>query len=299
MRIISEKMENSDSEGDMYLVQCLEEIEVGNELKHNPTLFVRPDGLPMAFHIVDNDGNVKLKIEDHGGVVVCNESDMYMDYVIKICSGNAELVDSVEVVFDVEFIHESIKQGNIVCLGDYRINNSLGVLNYDPTDVLLGYKTWKNVEISEEIVKNLVEGNVTGSKITNLEDLELITEDGIWEGRNPEQVFESQEPDKLTYESPDIRTPEYIQSLIHGNFEKNKVARNLDVKDTKVKEVKHVASSKVTDTEEEELIIDDEFWEDWDPGQMIVSEELDESSDDSQVIGTPEYVQSLIHGHIK
>ena len=63
--------------------------------------------------------------------------------------------------------------------------------------------------------------------------------------------------------------------------------------------MKHVASSKVTDTEEEKLIIDDEFWEDWDPGQMIVSEQLDESSEDSQVIGTPEYVQSLIYGHIK
>ena len=47
------------------------------------------------------------------------------------------------------------------------------------------------------------------------------------------------------------------------------------------------------------MIIDDEFWEDWDPGQMIVSEQLDEYSEDSQVIGTPEYVQSLIYGHIK
>ena len=284
------KMDNSDSEEDMYLVQSL--VEVENKLMHNPLLFARPDGLPMAFHIVDDDGNVKSRIEDCGGVVVGQNSDMYEDNVIKICSGNSKSIDNIEDVFDVEFIYESIKQGNIVNLGNYRISNSLRMPTYDPTDVLLGYKTWNNIEITEEIGdEKLVVGNMAKSEITDDENEELITEDEIWESRNPEHIYESQEPDKLTYESQVIGTPEYIQSPIHGICAKTKVTQILDVKDTKVG-VKCVESSKI-DSKDEELITEDEIWEDWDPKAP------DTFTQDSQVIGTPEFVQSLIYGRIQ
>ena len=93
--------------------------------------------------------DLKFQIEDRGGVLLSEEYPLYNDNLIKLCSDKLEHMMSMEEQFNKKFIYDCIKENKIVDLRNYRMNYSSKFADYDPLDVLCGYKSWDEVE--EEI----------------------------------------------------------------------------------------------------------------------------------------------------
>ena len=231
-----------DSDDDVYLCECLHQEEkmigVGD-----PILFTRPDGLPMAFENLDFDYKIKNMIEEHGGIVVDSGNETFKEHTIKICSHDSTALHVTEDAFDKLFIHDSLKEHNIVNLNDYRLTKSgrFDKFDYDPIDILFGYKGWNEIKPSEE-----EEGKVKESQPDlNIEfrecddafqycELEeagsLKTEDELWEGREPHQVYVSQDPEEehlgdfetmeegTEHDSQHSDVPTFVKSLMQGKL---------------------------------------------------------------------------------
>ena len=137
-----------ECDDDEWLVQCLEQAEEGGV---DPLLFTRPEGLPMVFENLDCDNKTKELIEAGGGVVVNRENDSYKINTIKIkFPGDDETNNYSEDIFDKQFIYDSFRRNRIANLVDYRLNKPVQFdeVEYDPLDVLLGYKSWNDVKLS-------------------------------------------------------------------------------------------------------------------------------------------------------
>ena len=232
MGIIMNLLQNMDSDDDMYLCECLHQeermISVGD-----PILFTRPDRLPMAFENLDFDYTIKKLIEEHGGIVVDSVNKQFKENTIKICSHDSTALNVTEDAFDKSFIYDCLKEHNLVNLDDYRLKKSgrFDKGDYDPIDILLGYIGWKEIKASEEEEAQYkesqpdlnIELEVAGS---------LKTEDQLWEGREPHQVYISQEPEedplgdfemmKEGTENPHTSktsdVPEFVKSLMQGKL---------------------------------------------------------------------------------
>ena len=232
MGIIMKFLQNMDSDDDVYLCECLHQeekmISVGD-----PILFTRPDGLPMAFENLDFDYTIKKLIEEHGGIVVDSVNKQFKENTIKICSHDSTALNVTEDAFDKLFIYDCLKEHNLVNLDDYRLKKSgrFDKGDYDPIDILLGYIGWKEIKASEEEEAQYkesqpdlnIELEVAGS---------LRTEDQLWEGREPHQVYISQEPEedplgdfemmKEGTENPHTSktsdVPEFVKSLMQGKL---------------------------------------------------------------------------------
>ena len=244
MGIIMKFLQNMDSDDDVYLCECLHQEE--RKISDGDTiLFARPDGLPMAFENLDFDYTIKHMIEEHGGIVVDSVNETFKEHTIKICSHDSTALHVTEDAFDKLFIHDSLKEHNIVNLNDYRLTKSgrFDKFDYDPIDILFGYKGWNEIKPSEE-----EEGQVKESQPDlNIEFRErddtfeycelgeagsLKTEDQLWEGREPHQVYISQEPEedplgdfemmKEGTENPHTSktsdVPEFVKSLMQGKL---------------------------------------------------------------------------------
>ena len=237
-------LQNMDSDDDGYLYECLQQEEkmigVGD-----PLLFTRPDGLPMAFENLDFDYTVKNIIEEHGGIVVDSVNEAFKENTIKICSHESTALHVTEDAFDNLFIHDSLKNHNIVDLNNYRLTKSgrFDKFDYDPIDILFGYTGWNEIKPSDE-----EEGKVKESQTDlNIESRErddtfeycelgeagsLKTEDQLWEGREPHQVYVSQDPEEgplrdfetmkegteNQHDSEASDVPTFVKSLIQGKL---------------------------------------------------------------------------------
>lgn len=133
-------MEDQD---DLWMVQCLKTVEKDCE---DPLMFVRPDGIPMAFYFPHIENDLKLKIEDRGGVLLSEEYPLFSDNLIRLCNDKLEHMMSTEEQFNKKFIYDCIKENKLVNLVNYRMNYSSKFADYDPLDVLCGYKSWAEVE---------------------------------------------------------------------------------------------------------------------------------------------------------
>ena len=231
-----------DSDDDVYLSECLyqEERKISDG---DITLFARPDGLPMAFENLDFDYTLTQMIEDHGGIVVDSVNEAFKENTIKICSHDSTALHVTEDAFDKLFIHDSLKEHNIVNLNDYRLTKSgrFDNFDYDPIDILLGYKGWNEIKPYEE-----EEGQDKESQPDlNIEfrecddafqycELEeagsLKTEDELWEGREQHQVYVSQDPEEehlgdfetmeegTEHDSQHSDVPTFVKSLMQGKL---------------------------------------------------------------------------------
>ena len=233
---------NMDSDDDVYLCECLQQEEK-KIIDRDPILFTRPDGLPMAFENLDFDYTIKKLIEEHGGIVVDSEehggivvdsvNKQFKENTIKICSHDSTALNVTEDAFDKSFIYDCLKEHNLVNLDDYRLKKSgrFDKGDYDPIDILLGYIGWKEIKASEEEEAQYkesqpdlnIELEVAGS---------LKTEDQLWEGREPHQVYISQEPEedplgdfemmKEGTENPHTSktsdVPDFVKSLMQGKL---------------------------------------------------------------------------------
>ena len=244
MGIIMNLLQNMDSDDDVYLCECLHQEE--RKISDGDTiLFTRPDGLPMAFENLDFDYTIKHMIEEHGGIVVDSVNETFKEHTIKICSHDSTALHVTEDAFDKLFIHDSLKEHNIVNLNDYRLTKSgrFDKFDYDPIDILFGYKGWNEIKPSEE-----EEGKVKESQPDlNIEFRErddtfeycelgeagsLKTEDQLWEGREPHQVYVSQDPEEgplgdfetmkegteNQHDSEASDVPTFVKSLIQGKL---------------------------------------------------------------------------------
>ena len=179
-----------DSDADLHLVGCLENvqlIEKASEVSdEDKLLFVRQDGLPMCFYIQDNDYDLKQRIEEKGGAVLEKEVESPLGRnAIKLCPDKLENMISRYEQFNKIFIDDCLINNKIMELSNYRINNSSIFDEYDPLDILLGYKTWDQLNFSEEFTfEEMEEDEEDCNSAINLEltvdSLEaLIPEDDI------------------------------------------------------------------------------------------------------------------------
>ena len=227
-----------DSDDDVYLSECLyqEESKISDG---DITLFSRPDGLPMAFENLDFDYTLTQLIEDHGGIVVDSVNEAYKENTIKICSHDSTALNVTEEAFDKLFIYHSLKEQNIVNLSEYRLTNSgrFETVDYDPIDILCGYKGWNEIKPHEEEDKesqpelNIEFRECDAFRYCKLEEGgSLKTEDGLWEAREPHQVYVSQDPEKdhleefemmqegTEHESQHSDVPTFVKSLMQGKL---------------------------------------------------------------------------------
>ena len=235
---------NMDSDDDVYLCECLQQEEK-KIIDGDPILFTRPDGLPMAFEDLDFDNTIKNMIEEHGGIVVDSVNDTFKEHTIKICSQESSALYVTEDAFDKLFIHDSLKEHNIVNLNDYRLTRSgrFDIFEYDPNDILFGYKGWNEIKPSEEKEGKVKESQTElNSEYRELDDTyedcdigeagSLKTEDQLWEGREPHQVYVSQDPEEgplgdfetmkegteNQHYSEASDEPTFVKSLIQGKL---------------------------------------------------------------------------------
>ena len=180
-----------DDQDDVWMVQHLNVVEEDED----PLLFIRPDGIPMAFFYHYTDYDLKFKVEDRGGVLLIEEYQLFNDNMIKLCSDKLEHMKSTEEQFDKKFIDDCIKENKIVNLRNYRMNSSSKFADYDPIDVLCGYISWNEVEeisteyeddvwqVTQSVVYDdgdyLSEDDVLGRSLLNEAptNWELLTED--------------------------------------------------------------------------------------------------------------------------
>ena len=236
-----------DSDDDSYLSECLDQsVKKGQD--GDPDLFARPDGLPMAFENLDFDYKISEMIEAHGGIVVDSYNEEFKENTIKICSRDSTYNTSQDV-FDKLFVYDSITTNNLVKLSDYRLSKSVQCrdVEYDPEDILLGYKRWKEIKpfsgVEDEDEECQQESNIemkeSDQSFQNCEFEEtgsLKTEDELWEAREPHQVYISQDPEEhlgdcemmidqaleeameQQHSNQEPDEPTFINSLIHGKF---------------------------------------------------------------------------------
>jgi hypothetical protein len=132
----------------------------------DPELFIRPDGLPMAIMItykgrMEETQKVKQLVEERGGVVFDRPSLAYRDNMVRLLVGGEVSLRRDQDMFDHRYVLDCLKEDMILpIMLDYRINSHLPSIleQYDPVDVLLGYKRWKDItEVEGEKVSDIEE----------------------------------------------------------------------------------------------------------------------------------------------
>ena len=129
----------------------------------DPELFIRPDGLPMAF-LMGHKGlegkEVKKMVEERGGVVCLRPTLAYRDNIIRLVVEGEVSLRRDQDIFDHKYVLDCVRDDNILPnLLDYRINSPFSILqHYDPIDILLGYKRWRDIP------------EVEGDKVSDIED---------------------------------------------------------------------------------------------------------------------------------
>ena len=178
-----------DSDDDLYLYGCLDNLKKENDSEMSDediVLFVRPDGEPMYFYFQEDEYDLKQKIEEKGGVVLEKDVETPLGKsAIKLCTDKLENMMSRIEQFNKIFIDHCLINNKIMELGNYRINSSSIFDEYDPMDILLGYKTWDQINFyeeltSEEMEKDEEEWNSDVNLEPSVDSLEdLIPEDDI------------------------------------------------------------------------------------------------------------------------
>ena len=107
----------------------------------DPELFIRPDGLPMAFMLTYKGmqtQRVKQLVEDRGGVVLDQPSLVYRDSMVRLLVGGEVSLRRDMDIFDYRYVLDCVKEDMILPnMLDYRINSHLPSIleQYDPVDV--------------------------------------------------------------------------------------------------------------------------------------------------------------------
>merc|ERR1712050_286543 len=125
----------------------------------DPELFIRPDGLPMAF-LMSFKGieanTVKKVVEERGGAVFLRPTLAFRDNIFRLVVGGEVSLRRDQDMFDHKYVLDCVKENMILPnLLDYRINSHIpsNLQLYDPIDVLLGYMTWKDIpEVEGDII---------------------------------------------------------------------------------------------------------------------------------------------------
>ena len=150
-----------DSDDDLYLYGCLDNLKKENDSEMSDediVLFVRPDGEPMYIYFQEDEYDLKQKIEKKGGVVLEKDVETPLGKsAIKLCTDKLENMMSRIEQFNKIFIDHCLINNKIMELGNYRINNSSIFDEYDPMDILLGYKTWDQINFYEELTSEEME----------------------------------------------------------------------------------------------------------------------------------------------
>ena len=128
----------------------------------DPELFIRPDGLPMAF-LMSFKGieanTVKKVVEERGGAVFLRPTLAFRDNIIRLVVGGEVSLRRDQDMFDHKYVLDCVKENMILSnLLDYRINSHIpsNLQLYDPIDVLLGYKAWKDIpEVEGDIISDI------------------------------------------------------------------------------------------------------------------------------------------------
>ena len=119
--------------------------------KSDCLLFARPDGLPMYFFMKEVNDDIKKRIEEKGGVLLHSGMELLKgENCIRLCSDKLENMMTNVEQFDEKFIEDCLKNDQIMELINYRINFSSIYDEYDPLDILLGYKTWDQIILTED-----------------------------------------------------------------------------------------------------------------------------------------------------
>ena len=168
-------------------------IKAEKEEVKDPLLFAREDGLPMTFYMVDYDQGVKDKVEEYGGVVVDQDTEIFRNSSIVLCNNSLTNMMSNKERFDKKFINECVNQNRIVDLAEYKINHTSNFSKYDPTEILFGEKTWDQVGILKEVdeeINRIVD--LSCEEIFNEGDVTLAPTIPNLDDYIPEDDFESQ-----------------------------------------------------------------------------------------------------------
>jgi len=136
----------------------------------DPTLFIRPDGLPMVFLLLSGSStweefreSLKTDVELRGGLVLDQEDSQYSDNLIHLLGKNEVPMKTTEM-FDYRYVTDCIGDNLILPnLLDYRVTSLRPhpYENYDPLDILHGYAKWSDLN-----------KRIDGERVSDIEDLD-------------------------------------------------------------------------------------------------------------------------------
>jgi len=135
----------------------------------DPTLFIRPDGLPMVFLLLpgrsseDFYESLKTDVELRGGLVLDQRDSQYSDNLIHLLGKNEVPMRTAEM-FDYRYVTDCIYENLVLPnLLDYRVTSLRPhpYENYDPLDILHGFSKWS------DLVKR-----IDGERVSDIEDFD-------------------------------------------------------------------------------------------------------------------------------
>ena len=114
-------------------------------------LFSRPDGKPMVFCLPLDPQSEEFRLElvrkvkERGGLLLDHLTENQTGHVIHLLGQN-EAPDKRKEMFDFRYLEDCIEKNQILRnLLEYRVSKSSIYQQYEPLDVLLGYKTWSDI----------------------------------------------------------------------------------------------------------------------------------------------------------
>ena len=128
---------------------------------YDTLLFSRPDGKPMSFCLLpdscqqSDEYRLELveKVKERGGLLLDHVHERYSDHIILLLGKN-ERPDKKKEMFDYRYLLDCMKRNQILDnMLDYRVSKSSLYQQYDeyePLDVLHGYKTWSDIPLRNE-----------------------------------------------------------------------------------------------------------------------------------------------------
>ena len=125
----------------------------------DPELFIRPDGLPMAFVMSEQSkdhDNIKDIVEKRGGILIHpKDKTSLKDHTIHLL-GLQEIPSRGLEMIDYRFVIDCANQEVILDnMKDYmvRANKFCSIYDesYNPLDILLGYKKWSELSQGETV----------------------------------------------------------------------------------------------------------------------------------------------------
>lgn len=114
---------------------------------------------------------MKQVVEERGGIVIEHPTLAYRDYMVRLLVRGEVSLRREQDMFDYKYVLDCVKENSILPnMLDYRINSHLpSILQpYDPVDILLGYKRWKDIpEVEGEKVSDVEDDDFDNDRLGN------------------------------------------------------------------------------------------------------------------------------------